>query len=223
MPTTRRARLTPLLAILGALILPGAAQAENTDAAAARMLDGLQRWLDDTRDLQAGFEQTLESGALGSGLSESGRLYLARPGRMRWEYLEPELKTALIENDTMSLYLAEDRQLIRTAIAEGEGDLLPRLLAGSGRLAELFEARLDRDADRRRPRLRLTPRDRGETFEQVSLTLAGPEHAIERAEVLDAAGNRMLYRFTELRRNEGLPDGTFEFTPPPVTEIVESP
>ena len=69
-------------------------------------------------------------------------------------------------------------------------------------------------------RLRLVPRNASETFEEVLLTLRAPRFALEEVEVLDLAGNRMLYRFTEIQRNQGLAPGAFHFEPPPGTEIV---
>jgi len=204
----------------GATAVPHAAARLEAD----RVVAGLQGWLDGTRQLEARFEQELLSGGLGSGLTESGTLYLERPGRMRWEYLDPEAKTALIVGDRMSLFVAEDEQMFVSTMPE-DGELLPHLLAGDGRIAELFEASL-LEADRspkKGYRLRLVPRARSESFEEVELTLAAPGFAIERALVLDAAGNSVEYRFFALRRNRGLPAEVFEFRPPPGTDIVEQP
>ena len=177
----------------------------------------LQRWLDGTRQLQCNFVQELLSGALGSGLKESGRLYIARPGRMRWDYLEPERKVALIDGQRTSLYVEEDRELVHGRL-DGEGELLPALLVGEGRLAGLFDAEL-LAASRAGVELRLVPLRPGEVVEEVILTLDPGDYAIRSAEVLDPAGNRMRYSFSELRRNRGLPPDVFRFEPPAGTLI----
>ena len=80
-----------ILVALALCALGAAASAEEESPALA----ALQRWLDGTKDLQARFEQSLLSSALGAGPSESGRIYLRRPGRMRWEYTDPEAKIAV--------------------------------------------------------------------------------------------------------------------------------
>lgn len=218
---TRHRRLVlTLLLLIGAPTALSAAGRLDVD----QVVEGLQGWLDQTRQLEARFEQELLSGALGSGLTESGNLYLERPGRMRWEYLDPEPKTALIVGERMRLFVAEDEQMWVSTLPE-DGELLPRLLAGDGRVAELFEARLA-DGERsggKTYRLRLIPRARSESFEEVELTLAAPRFAIERALVLDAAGNSVEYRFSTLRRNRGLPADVFEFEPPPGTDVIEQP
>ncbi|HSD26138.1 MAG TPA: outer membrane lipoprotein carrier protein LolA, partial [Vicinamibacteria bacterium] len=45
------------------------------------------------RDLVARFVQTYRSGVLRRTLVERGEVKVKRPGRMRWEYKDPERKT----------------------------------------------------------------------------------------------------------------------------------
>jgi outer membrane lipoprotein carrier protein len=211
-------RLHALLPIVAAalLVAPPAASA-SPDAAST--LAGLQRWLDGTRDLQGRFEQALVSGALGAGPRESGRLYLSRPGRMRWEYTAPERKIALLDGDATQLYLAAERQLHRARLRPDEAPLAA-LLAGSEPLATVFEAAA-LPAAGGRLRLRLTPRRETAGVEEIVLSLEPATFAVASAEVLDAAGNRMTYAFSDLRRNRGVADALFRFTPPRGTEIIE--
>ena len=152
-----------ILALLALAAASGAPSAAGPDAPEA--LAGLQRWLDGTRQLQCNFVQELLSGALGSGLKESGRLYIARPGRMRWDYLEPERKVALIDGQRTTLYVEEDRELVRGRL-DGEGELLPALLVGEGRLAGLFSAEL-LAVSAAGVELRLVPLRAGEAVEET--------------------------------------------------------
>jgi outer membrane lipoprotein-sorting protein len=66
------------------------------------------------------------------------------------------------------------------------------------------------------------PLGEAEQFEEVLLLLRPPEFGIEAAEVLDAAGNRISYRFIALRRNRGIPERIFLFEPPPGTSVLGS-
>jgi len=189
---------------------------------AADLVAGLQRWLDGTRNLQGRFEQSLVSGALGSDLEEAGELYIARPGRMRWDYLDPERKVAIVDGDRTWLYLEEDEQMILGRL-EGQGDLLPRLLAGEGRIADEFEASVlagPRRTGGGAYQLQLVPRGGDQAFESVVLVLRPPRFAIEAVEVLDPAGNRVFYRFLDLRRNRGVPEELFRFAPPQGTLLM---
>jgi len=213
MSNVRNLRAAAAVAALLTALSAGPGRAEELDGPA--VLARVQGWLDGTRTLEGRFSQSLISGAFGSGMEDSGRLYIERPGRMRWDYAEPEPKVALVDGRKTWLYLEEDRVLQLGSLDE-QDDLLPMLLAGEGRLSELFQPSL---VEGEPFRLRLVPASGSDALEEIVLTVRPPHFAIEVAEVLDGAGNRMLYRFSKLRRNRGLPEGVFEFVPPPGTEI----
>ena len=212
-----------ILALLAAVLVGGAPAAAPLSPETASAVSGLQSWLDGTRTLEARFRQSLVSGALGTTASEAGRLYLERPGRMRWDYLDPERKIAMLIGERTSLYLEEDRQLIRGSLG-AQDSALPLLLTGDGRLLDLFTATLTATptaGGRGAYRLRLAPRGARGSFAEVTLTLRPKIWSIEDAEVLDEMGNRTTYAFTDVKRNRPLPVGVFAFEPPPGTEIVD--
>jgi outer membrane lipoprotein-sorting protein len=220
----RSAKVSTTAALLLAVVLAAAplAVAENEPIGAAELVSGLQGWLDATRDLRGRFEQRLLSGALGSDLAESGEFWIARPGRMRWDYTDPERKVAIVDGDRTWLFLEEEEELILGRL-EDQGELLPGLLAGGGRIEERFEVSVL--AEPRRGgggayQLLLVPRGGDQAFENVVVVLRPPRYAIEALEVLDAAGNRVFYRFYDLRRNRGLSDRLFLFSPPEGTSVI---
>ncbi len=186
-------------------------------APAVDPLERLQAWLDGTRDLEARFEQTLLSGALGAGPVETGRLFVERPGRMRWNYEAPERKVALVLGERTRLWIEADAQLWEGRLEPAE-QVLPSLLASDRSISELFYSKALGAF-----RLSLVPRSAAEAFEEITLTVRPPDYGIGVVEVLDAAGNRMRYEFSEIRRNAGLARGVFDFEPPSGTEIVARP
>jgi outer membrane lipoprotein carrier protein len=189
----------------------------------AAVVTGLQRWLDGTTTLDMRFRQSLVSRALGTTGDETGRLYLERPGKVRWDYLDPERKIALLLGDRTELYLEEERQLTRGHLAADQG-LFPRLLTGKDRIEELFAATLVASPSAGGDgayKLKLAAKgDAGATAE-ITLTLRPPEFAIAGAELLDDTGNRTTYVFFDMRRNRKLPEGLFGFEPPPGTEVID--
>jgi len=215
-------RTAIIASALSLLVLMGGVTPAAERLSAGEILDRVQGWLDETRDLQGKFEQRLESGVFGDSVTESGRLWIARPGRMRWEYQRPEVKVAIVKNGKTWLYLEEDRQL-QLGQLDHDTRLLPMLLAGDGRLAELFDPELVEPEGGSRDgayRLRLTPTSDSDAFEEVVVITTAPEFAVEGVEVLDAVGNRGSYRFTRIRRNRGLSDDLFRFDPEPGVEIL---
>lgn len=189
----------------------------------AEVLAGLQSWLDGTSTLDMRFQQSLVSGALGTTVTESGRMYLERPGKLRWDYLDPEKKIALLLGERTALYLPDDRQLARGRLSREQG-LFPQLLAGHERVDDHFTVSLLATPSKGGDgsyRLRLVPKGEPKALAEVTLTLRPPAFAIEGAELLDEAGNRTRYVFSDVRRNRPLPDGLFAFEPPPGTEVVD--
>ena len=181
---------------------------------ADELLDDFQRWLDQTRDLSGQFEQELLSGAMGTGIEESGRWFVRRPGQLRFDYRRPETKVAVVNGTETLLWIEADAYAERGTL-DGQNDLLVALLAGDRPLRELFVPGIDIEPVRRgRVRLRLVPILGEEAFTELILTVPEDGAGLDAVEVLDAAGNRMLYRFPRLRRNTGVPADLFDFTPP---------
>jgi len=189
----------------------------------ATVIAGLQAWLDGTVTLDMRFRQSLVSSALGTTASETGRLYLERPGKLRWDYLDPEKKIALLLGDRTALYLEDERLMSRGRLSGAQG-LFPRFLAGHDRVDEFFAANLvatPSTGGRGSYQLRLVPKGDHAAMTEVTLTLRPPEFRIEGAELLDETGNRTIYTFSNVRRNRALPEGLFAFEPPPGTEVVD--
>ncbi len=178
------------------------------------LLAGFQRWLDGTRDLSGKFEQELLSGAMGTGIEESGRWYLRRPGQLRFDYTRPETKVALV-NGVQTLLWVEADEHVEYGMLDEQNNLLMVLLTGERPLRDLFVAGIDLEPVRHgQSRLRLTPLVEDDALTELILTLPSDGSGLEAIEVLDASGNRMLYRFPRVRRNKGVPADLFAFKPP---------
>jgi outer membrane lipoprotein carrier protein len=206
-----------------ALLLASVLAAGTPTDEKATVVAGLQAWLDGTQTLDMRFEQSLVSSALGTTASERGRIYLERPGKLRWDYLDPEKKIALLLGDRTVLYL-EDEKLMSRGRLTGEQGLFPRLLAGRDRVESFFAASLVASPSvggHGSYKLRLVPKGDTAALGAVTLTLRPPTYLIEGAELLDETGNRTTYTFSSVRRNRALPVGLFAFEPPPGTEVVD--
>ena len=195
---------------------------------AAEVLAGLQTWLDETRTIwRRGFRAEPALGRPGRRTGGvAGGCSVDRPGRMRWDYLEPERKVALVDGRSDLALPGEDRQLWEGRLEQAEACF--RACWRPGSTGELFETDLvapPRTERRRLLRLSLVPRDGGRILRDRDHGCGRPRTSgSEAIEVLDGAGNRMMpYEFSEIRRNAaGLAEGVFEFVPPAGTEIVAS-
>jgi outer membrane lipoprotein carrier protein len=189
------------------------------DAALARgVLLRLEEHSARTRDLTARFSQSYRSGMLGREVVERGTVSLKRPGRMRWEYKEPEAKLFISDGRTFYFYVPADRQVIVSA-QDDQRSLAARLLSGKGGLGDEFDASLTEPLEEGVLRLKLVPRreqpDVARAFVDVE-----PSGRIRGILLEDAQGNRTRFRLEGVRENGGVPDSLFRFEPPPGTEVI---
>jgi outer membrane lipoprotein carrier protein len=172
-----------------------------------------------TADLVARFTQSYRSGMLGRELVESGVVSIKRPGRMRWEYLEPEKKLFVSDGTTFYFYVPEDRQVI-VQEQDTQRSLAARLLFGGQGLLEEFEASLDEPLEDGVLRVRLVPRHADAELERAFVD-AEPSGVIRSILLEDVQGNRTRFRFEDLRENTGLPDRLFRFQVPAGVEVIQ--
>jgi outer membrane lipoprotein carrier protein len=201
-------------AILLLAVLGGTGPAGDPAGDLARRVESRHRA---STGLTARFVQTYRSGVLGRTVVERGTLKIKPPGRMRWEYREPEEKTFVSDGKTFYFYVPADRQVIVKDQA-GERGIAVTLLAGRGDIVSEFNVALE-DGPPGLERLRLTPRQPDPDVEHVLLDVddAGLIHGIE---VLDLQGNTSRFRFDAVRDNVGIPDRIFRFEIPPGVEKV---
>jgi len=204
-----------MTAILLAFVLSG----PETDA---RLAEGLVRRIEERQgraaDLTARFTQSYRSGTLGREVVERGVLRLKRPGRMLWEYKDPEKKTFVSDGRSYYFYVPADKQVI-VRDQDREQGVAALLLAAKGKVLDQFDAALEPAPGDGLFRLRLTPKKSDPELERVFVDLdaAGLVRGIE---VDDAQGNRSLFRFDDVRENVGLSDRLFHFEVPPGVEVI---
>ena len=168
-------------------------------------------------DFTAAFVQTYRSGVLAREVTERGTVSVKPPGRMLWEYRDPEKKTFVCDGKTFFFYVPADRQVI-VRDQGGDRGILARLLSGQGDILSQFEAGLE-TAPSGRTRLRLTPRKPDPDVDRIFIEPDGGDR-IQSLEILDAQGNRSQFRFEGIRVNVGLPDRLFHFEVPSGVEVI---
>ena len=175
------------------------------------------------RTLQAEFTETYE----GAGIerSESGSLWLKKPGKMRWEYRTPREKLFLSDGKDAWFYSPGDRQVRRTSVKKLD-DLRSPLgfLLGKTRLEKELDAlAMAPDVAPLTPGntvLRGVPKAMADRINQVILEIT-PDFHIARIQFEEADESVTEYRFSEQRENSEIADQRFRFTPPPGVEIID--
>ena len=208
------------LALLLALLPALAANPAPDVHAIAQAVDNHYNHL---RTLQAEFTETYR----GAGIerSESGSLWLKKPGKMRWEYRSPREKLFLSDGKDAWFYIPGDRQVRRTSVKKLD-DLRSPLgfLLGKTRLEkELDGLSVAPDVAPQTPGdtvLRGVPRAMADRINEVVLEVT-PDYRIARIQFEEADGSVTEYRFSGQRENVEFADQRFRFNPPPGVEIVD--
>jgi len=215
---TMRAALLPTL--LAALLpaLPAAPAADGDADLARNLVRRVEERHARTVDLVARFTQSYRSGMLGREIVERGTVSIKRPGRMRWEYKDPEAKLFVSDGRTFYFYVPADRQVI-VSEQDPERSLAGRLLSGRGGLLDEFSASLDEPLEEGVFRLRLLPRHEQADVERAFVD-AEPGGRIRSILIEDLQGNRTRFRFESIRENTGLADRLFRFEVPPGVEVI---
>jgi outer membrane lipoprotein carrier protein len=195
-------------------------------AASAPEVHSIAQAVDDhynhLKTLQAEFRETYRG--LGSERTESGTLWLKKPGKMRWEYRSPKEKLFLSDGKDTWFYLPGDRQVRRISVKQLDDLRSPlAFLLGKAKLEKELEG-LSLASD-------ISPSDAGNTvLRGVPKALAGrvtqvilevtPGHLISRIKVEEVDGSETEYYLSEQKENLELSDQRFRFEVPSGVEVI---
>jgi outer membrane lipoprotein carrier protein len=175
------------------------------------------------RSLQAEFTEIYR----GAGMerTESGTLWLKKPGKMRWEYRSPRDKLFLSDGRDAWFYVPGERQVRRTAVKKLDDLRSPlAFLLGKTKLEkELQGLSLAPDVTPLAAGdvvLRSVPKSLADRVSQVLLEIT-PDHWIGRILIEEVDGSVTEYRFSSHRENVDLPDQRFQFVVPDGVEVIE--
>lgn len=157
---------------------------------------------------------------------ESGTVYFARGGLMRWDYREPSPKLFLATAKHLMLYVPSENQLTRSPVKSSEDVRVPfRLLLSRLNLRKVFsKIEFADDAMKPQPGCRvlrgIPKRGQDEAYSEVLMEVA-PTFDIRRLVVVYADRSRMEFVFERIERSVALSPSLFRFVPPPGAEIIE--
>ena len=196
-----------------------AAQVSGSDETLARnLVRTLEQHHAQTTDLVARFSQSYRSGLLGREITERGVVQIKPPGRMRWEYKDPEDKLFVTDGRTFYFYVPADKQVI-VSEQDVKHSLAARLLSGTGGILDEFTATVEEPEEQGVLRLKLVPRQPQADVERATVDLE-PRGRIRAILLEDVQGNRTRFRFDDVRENTGLADRLFRFELPKGVEVI---
>jgi len=180
-----------------------------------------------TTDLTADFNQTTSVKGFATAMKSAGRVYLKRPGKLRWDYFEPNLEQIFVDNDSVQFYVPEHKQVLTGHLSKMTDSQAPlQLLQGAARLDKHYAVAAAPDGAKgsgRLPLLLLTPLKGGPDQPQIVVEVDPENYFLRRVELHDVNGNVSNFVFSKIRANTGLKDELFGFSVPEDVEVVPAP
>ena len=214
-------RYAVALLTLLVLVVSAAAQTTVTLDDAIRGIEGAYGRM---TDLKAEFTQTAFNKSLNQTIPATGKVYLKKGGKLRWEYAEPTPQQIVSDGKTIWIYTPTLNQVNTGPAPEALAGPAGSFLSGLGKLREHFSVRLlnpaqPKDADGNVV-LDLTPKQPLPTLQRLILAFDPNGWRLRKAVVYDQFENTVTMQFANLAINSGLEDKLFAFVPPKGTATV---
>jgi len=213
----RRGFIALVLAIAAPLM------AQTPAPPAAETAQRLQAHYDTVKDFTADFSHTYSGGVLKKTTTERGTLQVKKPGRMRWEYTDPEHKLFVSDGRKIYSYLPADKQVIVSPMpTEDQATTAVLFLVGKGNLVRDFDAAYDEGAPPDAYALKLTPKQRQRDYDWLVLIVDRQTLQIRSLVAVEREGARSTFQFSNYRENTGLADKIFAFRIPRGVDVVNA-
>jgi outer membrane lipoprotein carrier protein len=195
-----------------------------TQAADVRAIaQAVDRHYNHLHTIECDFTETY-SGS-GSERTETGTLWLKKPGKMRWEYRSPRTKLFVGDGKNVWFYVPSERQVRKTSMKKLDDLRSPlAFLLGKTQLGkELLGLSLAPEVAPLASGdviLKGVPRGFQDRLSQVLLEITA-ENSIRRIVLHEADGATIEYRFSDQKEDVAISDQHFEFRVPEGVEVVE--
>lgn len=229
------ARVGRALLCVGVFLSAPVLGAEEGDAVALKevreVVKQLQARYEKTKDLQADFTQKTTIEGFDRPITSSGKVYIKKPGRLRWNYLDPSVEDIFVNRDDVKVYVPEHKQVLVGKLTQMAASKAPlELLLGAAKLEQSFRIEPTPGNGRGAGGLRLLtllPKSQegeaGRSVQRIVLEVFPKTYFIRTVTLHEMSGNVASFEFSSLQSNVGIGDAFFELKLPADVEVVKAP
>ncbi|MBS0183161.1 MAG: outer membrane lipoprotein carrier protein LolA [Nitrospira sp.] len=217
------------------LVLPAWSADGPSDEKARRevreVVKQLQARYEKTKDLQADFSQKTKIEGFERPVTSAGKVYIKKPGRLRWDYLDPTIEQIYVNQDDVRVYVPEHKQVLVGKLTQMAASKAPlELLQGAAKLDESFEIEPTPGKVRGAggmPLITLIPKakeqESTQNLQKIIVEVFPKTHYIRTVSLHEISGNVAVFEFSNLQPNLGLGNEVFDFKAPSDVEVVKAP
>jgi outer membrane lipoprotein carrier protein len=225
--TNRTKWFIGLVGLLAIGLVTNAQSAVAEKSAEEEVVERVQTRYESTLELEADFTQRATLKTLNETQVSSGKVYIRKPGNMRWDYLKPELQTILLKGDVLSVYTKEFNQLVEQPVTNlYRADTPTAFLAGQAKLEELFDVEVEPGSGEGQVvvwQLTLRPKKENPQLKELRLEVDKESYDINRSIIIDHFGNETDIRYINIQTNHGIAESVFALKLPSNVERVRPP
>jgi outer membrane lipoprotein carrier protein len=152
----------------------------------------------------------------------TGTVAFQKPAKMRWEYLTPSKRSFVLSGDRIYALDPEAQTLTKAALPTSQLSASVTFLWGKGKLSDEFDISRTECKECLGTLLTLVPKKPDARFREVQLDIDPKTAQVRRSIVIDPDGSRNTITFSNLKTNVSVPKETFQLTPPPGTQIIDT-
>ena len=190
----------------------------------------LQARYEKMKDMQADFSQKTKIEGFERPVMSAGKVYIKKPGRLRWDYLDPASEQIYVNQDDVKVYVPEHKQVLTGKLTQMAASQAPlELLQGAAKLDESFTVE---PTGKERgpggvPLITLIPKAKesvsSQNLQKIVVEVFPRSYFIRMVVLHEISGNVATFEFSNLKPNNGLGNEMFDFKVPPDAEVVKAP
>lgn len=172
------------------------------------------------KSFEASFYQVSKLAALDITEKSTGRAYFSHPGKMRWEYLEPEKHEIISDGKSLWIHKPEENQVML-----GKAASFFKGGAGGAFLSDISVIRKNyiitpKDATDEYIELDLNAKEEGKDISLIVIRVSKKNSDITRIVTKNMYGDTTVLEFKDIQF-KSIPSSRFEFTVPKGSNIVD--
>ena len=170
----------------------------------------------------ADFSQTTTIKSLGISDTASGKMWIQRPDKIRWEYQTPEVQTIVSNGTTVWIYKPADHQVFQgkseALFGSGKGGMFlsnPRLIR------EHYYFSLDEPAHNSQHVLKLLPKQKTNEASLVLVIVSKTNYNILQLTTFTASGEQTTINLKNIVFTNTIDPSQFQFTVPKEVDVIQ--
>ncbi len=151
-----------------------------------------------------------------------GKLFIKRPGMMRWEYETPEKQIILTDGDSLWIFRPDDNQVMTGSapayFGNGKG---ASFLSDVRVIRKQFDVNIEKTVDPEVYRLKMIPKEKKLDITAVHLAIRKDTFEVNWIATYNSYEDETLILLTNVQFNQNIDDAVFRFQIPEGADIVQ--